>query len=54
MSTYLLGELAAFGVALGCSPLHIGLLISMDKGGVHLTGLDLLAAGDLLEGLRLA
>ena len=54
MSTNLLGELAAFGVAIGFSPLHIGLLISMDKGGVHLTGLDLLAAGDLLEGLRLA
>jgi hypothetical protein len=87
MSTNLLGELSAFGLAIGFSPLHIGLLLllllgpkplqrgglfvagwlvtaalavtllltvghglllSMDKGSVHLTGLDLLAAGALL------
>jgi len=87
MSTNLLGELAAFGLAIGFSPLHIGLLLllllgpkplqrgglfvagwlvtaalaitllltvghglllSMDKGSDHLTGLDLLAAGALL------
>jgi len=85
--TALLGELAAFGLAIGFSPLHIGLLLllllgpkplqrgglfvacwlvtaalalsllltvghglllSMDKGSDHLTGLDLLAAGALL------
>jgi hypothetical protein len=83
----LLGELAAFGLAIGLSPLHIvlllllllgprplqrggwfvagwlitaalavtllltvghGLLLSMDKGSSHRTGLDLLAAGALL------
>jgi hypothetical protein len=83
----LLGELAAFGLAIGFSPLHIGLLLllllgprplqrgswfvagwlitaalavtllltvghglllSMDKGSSHRTGLDLLAAGALL------
>jgi hypothetical protein len=83
----LLGELAAFGLAIGFSPLHIGLLLllllgprpltrggwfvagwlltavlavtllltvghglllSMDKGTSHRTGLDLLAAGVLL------
>ena len=56
----LLGELAAFGLAIGLSPLHIGLLLllllsvghglllSMDKGTGHRTGLDLLAAGALL------
>ena len=48
MSTNLLGELSAFGLAIGFSPLHIGLLLSMDKGSDHLTGLDLLAAGALL------
>ena len=83
----LVGELAAFGLAIGLSPLHIGLLLllllgprplqrggwfvagwlitaalavlllltvghglllSMDKGSSHRTGLDLLAAGALL------
>jgi len=82
----LLGELAAFGLAIGFSPLHIGLLLlllgpkplqrggwfvagwlataalavtllltvghglllTMDKGSSHRTGLDLLAAGALL------
>jgi hypothetical protein len=83
----LLGELAAFGLAIGFSPLHIGLLLllllgpkplqrggwfvagwlataalavtllltvghglllTMDKGTSHRTGLDLLAAGALL------
>lgn len=83
----LLGELAAFGLVIGLSPLHIGLLLllllgpkplqrgswfvvgwlataaltvtlllavghglllSMDKGSSHRTGLDLLAAGVLL------
>ena len=83
----LLAELAAFGLAIGLSPLHIvlllllllgprplqrggwfvagwlitaavavtllltvghGLLLSMDKGSSHRTGLDLLAAGALL------
>ena len=44
------GELAAFGLAIGFSPLHIGLLLllNMDKGSSHRTGLDLLAAGALL------
>jgi hypothetical protein len=83
----LLGELAAYGLAIGFSPLHIGLLLllllgpkpvlrggwfvagwlataalavtllltvghglllTMDKGSSHRTGLDLLAAGALL------
>ena len=83
----LLGELSAFGLAIGFSPLHIGLLLllllgpkplqrggwfvaawlvtaalavtllltvghglvlSMEKGTSHRTGLDLLAAGALL------
>ena len=46
----LLGELAAYGLAIGFSPLHIGLLLllNMDKGSSHRTGLDLLAAGALL------
>jgi hypothetical protein len=83
----LLAELAAFGLAIGLSPLHVvlllllllgprplqrggwfvagwlitaalavtllltvghGLLLSMDKGSSHRTGLDLLAAGALL------
>ena len=44
------GELAAFRLAIGFSPLHIGLLLllNMDKGSSHRTGLDLLAAGALL------
>jgi hypothetical protein len=90
--THLLGELAAFGLAVGFSPLHIalllllllgpqpllrgswfvaswlvttalavalllsvghGLLLTMEKGSGHRTGLDLLAAGALLAlGLR--
>lgn len=29
MSTSLLGELAAFGLAIGFSPLHIGLLLGL-------------------------
>lgn len=89
---HLSGELAAFGLALGFSPLHIGLLLlllvgerplprgcwfvagwllttavamalllsvghglllTMEKGSGHRTGLDLLAAGGLLAlGLR--
>jgi hypothetical protein len=90
--THLLGELAAFGLAVGFSPLHIalvlllllgprplrrggwfvagwllttalvlllllsvghGLLLTMEKGSGHRTGLDLLGAGALLAlGLR--
>ncbi len=90
--THLLGELAAFALAVGLSPLHIalllllllgphplhrggwfvagwllttalavvlllsvghGLLLTMEKGSGHRTGLDLLAAGALLAlGLR--
>jgi hypothetical protein len=88
----LLGELSAFGLAIGLSPIHLalvlllllgpaplrraglvvatwlataaltvqllltlghGLLLSMEKGSTHRTGLDLLAAGALLAlGLR--
>jgi len=45
----LLGELAAFGLAVTLMlTVGHGLLLTMDRGSSHRTGLDLLAAGSLL------